>query len=133
MTDKMTGHSARLKATLEKQQQAIEEQGWIAHHVIGEGSHTHGLKENFQHPDLEIKLYIPQEVAHGVLSAAVGRIKKGERFKSGQIHKGIIANFGVMFVETYKDGCPHIRIVLPDPDGELEKAAMSPEYRVQYD
>ena len=70
-----------------KHDELIKKYGFVIHNVFpnspDEGSvshHTHGLKENFNHMDLEIALPIHPQIAGSVFHSMVHSIKNGESF-----------------------------------------------------
>lgn len=113
----------------------LERYGWVAHYVMDDTAypnktnyHTHGLSENYNHPDLEICLPIRPEHAHAIFKAAVGRIKEGFVFKTGQTYSNIMTGgVSVTFVQVDNDGPVRLRILLPDENGRYE----APFYKEQ--
>ncbi len=107
----------RFEKEWEEQYELLQKHGWIIHDVAKTGSHTHGLRENFDHPDLEVALNIPDDTAHRVLTAAVENIKKGKRYEDGQKRDQIIENGEVLFKKSKRREREMLRIILPDPQG----------------
>ncbi len=107
----------RFEKAWEEQYELLQKHGWIIHNVAGTGHHTHGLRENFDHPDLEVALNIPRDTAHSVLAAAVENIKKGKRYEDGQKCGQVIDNVEVLFKKSKRREREMLRIILPDPQG----------------
>ena len=101
----------------EKQYSLLQKHGWIIHDVAGTGCHTHGLRENFDHLDLEVAFNMPGDTAHRVLAAAVKNIKKGKRYEDGQKCDQVIDNDEVLFIKSKRRERQMLRIILPDPQG----------------
>lgn len=116
------------KKVLEEQEEMLEKHGWVVHFVFEsyEGElngmaniHTHGLKENFDHYDLQIVLPVKPELAHSVLSGIAEAIKEGRTFKPEVLTKGVLRNFDVIF-RVYEEAEREVlRLFLPDPNGKL--------------
>lgn len=118
---------------LEKQRANMEKYGWIAHFITdhdptsptGVNVHTHGLVENFNHPDLQVVLPIPPQVAHGLLCAAIDQIKAGTRFHAGQQYDKICGNdYKITFVQAIEGDRAVLRMILPTPNGSLDPLTM---------
>lgn len=132
---------AALEAARRRDAEALAEYGWYAHLVFdddgsptGFNCHTHGLAETCGHPDFQIVLPLPTEIAHGVLIAlAEGVVKDGRRFAAGTPAVGIIRGFPVGFAEASECGRPVLRVILPDPDGRLARGEIGAEYAIQYE
>jgi len=69
----------------------MKDYGWAAHYVPYDDNHinyhTHGLSENFNHPDLQIVLPISMENAHGIVSNIIDDIKEGNKFYENKNYK----------------------------------------------
>ncbi|TVX99071.1 DUF4262 domain-containing protein [Cohnella terricola] len=68
----------------------IKKHGWAAHYVLHDdfhiNYHTHGLKENYNHRDLQIVL----PVSMGTVRGNIEDIKEGKEFHEGLIILGIL-------------------------------------------
>ncbi len=104
----------KIKQIKKQGEEMIRKYGWIIHHIIDNGSHTHGLQENFNHPELEITLNLPADVSHNILTIIANNIKHGQKYNDGQKYHEIIENFPVSFHLTDNN---ILRIILPDPNG----------------
>jgi len=128
---------ARYERLQKWQEDRLETYGWYAHYTIDPETgnadhHTHGLQDYHAHKDLQITLRVPMEVASPVFAQTIDLIKKGRMFKHGDICAEIIPGFDVKFVKVYRDGNPHLRIIIPDPKGNVEKEKMELAYAAQY-
>lgn len=119
----------------------VEKHGWYVHYVTsdddesptGTNIHTHGIRETFNHPDLQIVIPLPQEVVMSVLHVAVNRIKEGESFSEGMRRSNILAgDYDVTFIKAKENGREVIRIVLPDADGNLHPESITDNFAKQY-
>ena len=104
----------------------IKKYGWVCHMVVG-NTHTHGLLEEFQHPDLQCVLNIEPSTIHAIFCKIVKRISEGDDFQSGIRYKKIINTFDVIFIDAVDDGRDVLRLIFPDATGSLEAKNMSAE------
>ena len=122
------------------QSDKLSEHGWIMHYVgddttspTGVNIHTHGLHENYNHPDLQVVLQIPQQVVQSILNTIVDRIKNGEKFKDGDVIKSVIANgLSIKIVNANENGRPVLRIIFPDQSGNYDSLTIKEPYSLQY-
>lgn len=118
----------------------MEREGWYSHYVFPEDDHsravnchTHGVRESFGHPDLQLVLPIAPEKASDLLRSFVLEVKKGRYFKDGQVVDDLLQDgFKVKFVKVDEGGREVLRVILPDPQGNVEKDAMDEAYAAQY-
>lgn len=110
-----------------KEQEIMEQYGYVIHYVFPEeGSdevlldcHTHGLKENFNHIDLQIVLPIPTEVIGGIIHQMTESIKEGESFENLVMSERVIRDYPVQLVKIDTGDREVLRIVLPDVNGKF--------------
>lgn len=126
---------ARRRVVQEKMKRQLEEMGWFVHYSSSMCSeyaniHTHGLVENFGHPDLQIALRINQNLAMGLLTDAVDLIKEGKRFEEGRME-----NFcgNTIWLKPFNEVDREVlRIILCDPKGKFPwDADCKEEYKDQ--
>lgn len=128
-----------------REREQMEKCGWIAHIMEDDpctpyhfNYHTHGLKESFDHPDLQIVLTLKSEIAHSIVSEVVEHIKEGKKFKHGDLASGIIRaadpdkEYLVLFINAVENNRNILRIILPDVEGNLEPQDMDPQYSHQH-
>ena len=118
---------------------AAEDGHFVIHHVSddqrnspsGVNCHTHGLTESCGHRDLQITLPIRPTVAAAVLNHLHHLIAKcGMRFNPGDRTKMFAdCHAELTFVSATESGRAVLRVVLPDPAGELDYERMDPLYR----
>ena len=125
-----------LGAVKQKEEESMAKYGWVTHAVqddddypYGINIHTHGLKKNFDHPDLQICFPIDPRIAHTIISNVVGHIKDGKKYRDCEEADEIIENFKVMFVSVSED---QLRIILPDPKGKISVDDIDTKYLCQY-
>lgn len=124
----------------------LEKYGWIAHVVPEyEGSpldfnlHTHGVQENFDHPDFEVVLPMNPVIIMGMLHNIVNRIKEGETFVTGRQYTNLIyaegpgRNLPVEFAESTECGRRVLRVILPDEDLSTNRANMKHPFVHQWE
>lgn len=105
------------------EEEQILKYGWLVHFVFDKdvNFHTHGLKENFDHPDLQITVPLKKEIAHNILFSIIELIKEGKSFKDGDLLSNIIKNFDVKFINAIESERKVLRVVFPNKDGTFEK------------
>ena len=106
--------------------------GFIIHGVEdGKGItyHTHGLKENYNHLDLEISLAISPDIACDILHTLAEEIIKGRCFDDKEVEKDLFL-LPVKFIYARESGRGVLRLILPEASGALEFSEMkSPLYK----
>lgn len=122
------------------EEEKLAEFGWIVH-FVGDDSdsptrlniHTHGLQENYNHPDLQIVLGIPQQVVQPILHQIVDRIKAGEKFGDGDVLEDIIADgLPIKLVSATECNRSVLRLIFPDKSGCCDSWSMKDPYLRQY-
>jgi len=130
-----------IEETIKREKECLKEFGWYVHSVMNDPDypysmniHTHGLLENFKHPDLQICLRISPTVAHAILSGAIELIKAGRTFSDGEIVIGdiISGDLPVLFLKRQECGRDVLRIIAPDPTGCIDKENIDPYYLEQW-
>lgn len=109
-----------------QEEELIEKYGFVIHNVFPSSDdeilwshHTHGLKENFNHMDLEIVLPINPNVVGGIFHSMVKQIKEGESFEDKLISNRVIQNYDVQLVKVNDGHRELLRIILPDVNGKF--------------
>lgn len=119
------------------EQDCMEKYGFWVHLVQDDESptginiHTHGL-ETYDHPDFQLIVPLPQQFAHSIVSDLANRVKNGERFSAEQNVDKVIKQWPVKLIDAEESGRKVLRIVLPDPDGKLERDEINDQYAIQY-
>lgn len=110
----------------QQEEKLMKEYGFVIHNVFPSSDeeilwshHTHGLKENFNHMDLEIVLPIHPQMAGGVIHGMVEQIKNGESFEDKLVSDKVIQNYNVQLVKVSDEYRELLRIVLPDENGKF--------------
>jgi hypothetical protein len=118
---------------------ALAKYGWSAHLVFDDGDsptgwnmHTHGLRDNYDHPDFQIILPLTPEVAHDILTNLADAVKASRRFAAGDTASGIIHGFDLGFADATEGGRPVLRVIVPDPEGRTARGEIEEAYAVQY-
>lgn len=76
-------------------------------------AHTHGM-ESYNHPDFQVVLNLgPNEVGR-ILNTLGLRVQAGEKFKDGDMVKGIYEDCDVRLTEFTETGRKVLRVVIPD-------------------
>ncbi len=122
-----------------KEAECLKKDKFYVHLVAEEdgrriNAHTHGLVENFSHPDLQIVAAIPPKIIMRIFWDIVGQLKEGKTFQDGKKYKGVIGNnLEVLFWKTRETGRDVLRIILPDSNGNLANGFISGGFEHQYD
>lgn len=116
--------------------ESMKKYGFYIHYIFnGEviNFHTHGLVESFNHVDFQIAFNIPPDVAMSIMHTIVDKLRKGKRFKGGDIVEEVIANgYNVKLWQTVECGRPVLRLLLPDKVGRFpDEAECAEAYKVQ--
>lgn len=118
----------RVQLMKQNEQRMLTEHGWYVHYVFETDKnefgglaniHTHGLKENFNHPDIQVVMPIASETVHPVLVGLVEDIKRGETFKENERSSKVLRGMDVYFAPFKENGRDVLRLILPDPQGRL--------------
>jgi Domain of unknown function (DUF4262) len=91
--------------------------GWIVH-LVGDDSdsptgfnlHTHGLRQNYDHPDFQIVIPLPEKIGHALMITLANRVKAGERFEAGQTVTELLGN-GMLVKLIDATECGRTRLV----------------------
>lgn len=119
-----------LKDLTREQMDLLQKHGWIAHHVRGVGSHTHGMWESFGHPDIEIALYIDPSIAHGLIWSTFALIKK-QPIEAGKKYSRVVVGMDVTFIKSPTEENT-LRLIIPDANGNSDFDTMQEPYKSQY-
>lgn len=110
----------------EREKELLSKYGFIIHNVFPSSEdeilwshHTHGLKENFNHIDLEIVLPVNPNIAGSVIHGMVELIKEGESFENKLVSDKVIKDYDVQLIKTTEGNREVLRIVLPDINGKF--------------
>ena len=118
--------------------ESVERVGWYGHLVNGGGltgfdAHTHGLEEKYNHPNFQILISLPKNTVQSIFWGFVDRIKEGERFEHGGMYSKIIKNFPVQLAWARESGRRVLRIILPDPQGCIDRKKMTNGFDLQWE
>ena len=116
----------RIKEYRRKEMELLKKYGFVIHSVFPGSEedvmwshHTHGIKESFNHMDLEIVLPVDPSLAGSILHGMVDLIKEGESFENKLTSDKVISNFDVQLVKVNDGDRDLIRIILPDENGKF--------------
>lgn len=128
-----------VEAVLKKQQAHLEKFGFYMHIVPRKEDvevltpdgimlvtqfdvHTHGLVENFQHPDLQV--FAPgldPQVAANIIKGMVDDIKEGKKYEDGNEYDTVLKGGLNIKIAAAMDGDrPVLRVLLPNHTGLLQ-------------
>ncbi len=105
------------------EQEMMKTHGWYVHYISGKNGyaniHTHGLRETFNHPDLQIVMLLKPNIAQGIFTAMIDEIQMGQQFQEGKLYDQVLVGYPVM-VKAYEEmGRMVLRVLLPDGNGYL--------------
>jgi len=128
-----------LDAVREKQNKILSEGGWVADYVHDDPEtpyhinyHTHGFLENYKHLDIQMCLPIYVGTLHNIAGIIAEKIKDGAKFEPGKKYSDIIAMFDITFMAVMECERPVLRVIFPDPQGELDPDKMNEHFRLQW-
>lgn len=97
----------------------LEQIGWVVHAITDlPTAHTHGLEENFGHPDFEVWLPVSPRQRYQLLAALAVAVKAGQRFQAGDEDRTVFS-VPVRFVKRTETGRTVLRAVFPDAAGKF--------------
>lgn len=125
----------------EWEENMLQEYGWYMHSILAEdidgihaNYHTHGLRDNFNHQDLQIALNMDPEVAHSVFCTIIEEIKSGKKFEQGIEYTNIIEGYPIIMKSFVEMDREVLRVLLPDERGILPTRSECDEcYKTQLD
>ena len=99
----------------------------------GLNAHTHGLRESFNHADLQIVFQLPPHVIDGLLQSCVSLIKDGKTFEPNVDYDDIASGgYKVRFMVADEGDREVLRMIIPGKDGELDQDSIDPAFKDQY-
>jgi len=100
----------------------MKKMDWVIHFIIdqyGPGgtvdNHTHGM-EKYNHLDFQVVLNYKKEEVGRLLNTMGHRVQNGERFKAGDMVKGLYLDCDVRLDLFWANGRSVLRLIVPDPD-----------------
>lgn len=130
---------AQLNKIEEMHREMMKKYGWYAHFVPGDDSsptnfnaHTHGFVESWNHPDIQIVIYMPEEQLHSILIRMAELVKSGKKFKPGKKYDDVLETFPVTFAWAQEGGRRLLRMILPDKKKGLARGKIRPPYDIQW-
>jgi hypothetical protein len=117
--------------------------GWYSHFILPENTaqrwvnyHTHGLPEHYGHLDFQFVLPIDPNILHALATKLVDRVTRGERFAAGMRVSGVMEDYDVFLMktaETRRDNRVVLRVILPDRNGNIDKADLNGIFAAQFE
>lgn len=112
----------RIQQSKNEQQDLLDKYGWYMHYVFDKNGeynglsniHTHGLKESFNHLDLQAALPLRPEIIHLVFSTIIEHIKNGIVFLPNSSSDEVIQWYAVYFKEFTENGRSVLRVIFPE-------------------
>lgn len=112
-------------------------------HDFGKGiffnTHTHGLKKNFNHPELQIILPLSKEVVTGIINTVVQTfVVNGDGLTDGQVIKDLFNPGYDLLVVLHKqedeDGHSQefLRLLIPDEQNKIPTIQEAPDSLYAY-
>ena len=116
---------SNLKNVVKKHGELMKENGYVIHNVYPTNKneifshHTYGLKENYNHMDLQVALALHPSIINPVLDGVVNQIKNGETFEDKLVSDRVIQGFEVQLVKVKFGNRELLRIIIPDENGKF--------------
>lgn len=132
-------HDEAWESFRKQEQDMIDKYGWLIHFVepdpdypLNVNYHTHGMVDNLDHPDLQIVVPLPPQVANSLFHTIVNYIKLGDKFEDGSFAEKVVKHYSVKFVKAKENDREVLRIIIPDVDGNLERDTIVGDLGKQY-
>lgn len=133
----------RMEQLTPQEEEMLKSRGWYSHLVLPEDAeqqwvnyHTHGLPELYGQLDFQFVLPVNPQTLHRLASTLVERVKKGERFGANMRLRGVMENHDVLLLKTHEsqtDSRQVLRVILPDKNGNVDKAKLSGIFAAQFE
>lgn len=100
----------------------MKERDWIIHYVQNDdgtiNAHTHGLKEQYNHKELQLALRYPMEDVCYILNSIGDKIATGNSYVAGEYLDFVYVDVLVR-LDARKDdmGNDILRVIVPDDNG----------------
>lgn len=128
-----------LAELLRKQAELLKTQGFVVHYVLDDhipgliDCHTHGLSQEFGF-ELQAVLNLRPEILIAIVSDVAKAVKtRHVHLTNGARLNGFLrGNFALGIKEVSKEGLRHMRIIIPDPSGNIEANQMAEPYAQQH-
>jgi len=108
---------------------AIDRHGWSTHTIVASyphSIHTHGLREKFGHPDLQVVLHLsPEDLVRLVEPIAVA-VSQGRWFRAGE-EVADLFRVPVRFREYREGRRTVLRAIFPDDKGRWPEDPTAPQ------
>lgn len=116
----------------------VVELGFVVHCVYDEAPnvtnfHTHGLKEKYDHLDLQIYFKMSPHIAMAVFCNLADHIKDGQTFEHGDVVSNVFGNYSVRLVSAKEGDRDVLRVIMPDRHGRLFPDEMDASCVHQYE
>lgn len=96
----------------------------------GVNYHTHGCPLSVGHPDFQITVTLPSESVSAIFSNLFSRVRDGEVFESGMLVSDVLeGGYKITFIDATECGRPVLRVILPDPKGNLLPSQMQKKWK----
>ena len=89
--------------------------------------HTHGFEQTWKHPDFQIVLAMPPQVAQSIFWKFADQVRAGKRFEAGKDYADVIepgpnakkSSYSVRLAWAEENDRQVLRVLIPDPEGRL--------------
>lgn len=123
----MNQNVKKLKEIKKHSEDMMNKYGYVVHNVFPSkdddeilcSHHTHGIRESFNHADLEIVLPLDPKMVAQIFYSMVELIKQGESFEDKLSSDKVIKNFDVQLVKVHDGTRELIRVIIPDMNGKF--------------
>ena len=122
------------------EEKCMKSHGWYCHFIFDDKDspynrnvHSHGVLESFDHPDFQVMGAIHAETCHHIIAGVIDQVKDGKKFKSVDKLGNIVNDtMDILFIDAKECGRDVLRIILPDPDGNVDADKIDSKWVGQY-
>lgn len=119
----------------------MEKYGYYGHLVssgdlnspTGCNFHTHGFWKSWKHPDIQIVIPVPQNIASPLFNSAKEIAMKGGQIVPGVKYSFFLEGYDIEFAWAVESGRDVLRMILPDKEGITEKGKIAEPYNIQWE
>lgn len=100
----------------------------------GVNIYTVGLKQNYDHPEIQIVLNLKKEIIEKIIETCIKKIEKGNDFLTDIIYDDILPNdYKIVFKEKNINDRKIYRLIFSDVDNNIAEDSISGEFFHQYE
>jgi hypothetical protein len=118
---------------VEREYKIIYDKKDYKHSPTGINIYTTGLKEQFNHPDIQIVLNFKKEIIEEIIKKCIDKISNGERFVTDIIYDDILPKeHKIIFKEKIMKNKKVYRLIFPDHNNNINKEDIHYDFIKQF-